>query len=202
MKQVVQYFNAGVPQGSIYVRRASQARTRPGVHALGRIAGEGGAYLRHQRQRAEQLGSLARVGEDGNAGEIGRNGRDADASAGVRAGALERKAAQPAACGVQGEPAGAPAQRRRTQDPDAGAAPTLSSRFTHPRGAGSARELGLGGGQVDDIADFIENGLFDPAFATFDLRSSVAEETFRPSTFFQLSPIDFTYSTYRPDRPT
>jgi hypothetical protein len=46
-------------------------------------------------------------------------------------------------------------------------------------------------GQVDDIADFIENGLYDPAFAKFDPK--------QPTTFFQLSPIDFTYSKYRPD---
>ena len=77
------------------------------------------------------------------------------------------------------------------QDPDAAAAPTLTSRFTHPRGAGSARGLGLSEGQVDDLADFLENGLYDPAFAKFDPKA--------PKTFFQLSPIDFTYSVYRPD---
>jgi cytochrome c peroxidase len=76
-------------------------------------------------------------------------------------------------------------------DARAGAAPTLSTRFTHPRGAGSARGLGLSDDQVDDLADFIENGLYDPAFAKFDPKS--------PKTFFELSPIDISYSKYRPD---
>lgn len=76
-------------------------------------------------------------------------------------------------------------------DPVAGAAPTLSSRFTHPRGPGSQRGLGLSEDQVEAIADFIENGLYDPAFAKFDAKS--------PKTFFELSPVDVTYSKYRPD---
>jgi cytochrome c peroxidase len=76
-------------------------------------------------------------------------------------------------------------------DARSGSAPTLSTRFTHPRGAGSPRGLGLSKDQVDDLTDFIENGLYDPAFAKFDPKS--------PTTFFQLSPIDFTYSKYRPD---
>jgi cytochrome c peroxidase len=77
------------------------------------------------------------------------------------------------------------------RDARAAAAPTLSTRFTHPRGPGSARGLGLSQDQVDDIADFIENGLYDPAFAKFDPKA--------PKTFFELSPIDVTYSKYRPD---
>jgi cytochrome c peroxidase len=77
------------------------------------------------------------------------------------------------------------------RDPVAGAAPTLSTRFTHPRGPGSARGLGLANDQIDDLADFLENGLYDPSFAKFDPKS--------PKTFFQLSPIDATYSKYRPD---
>jgi hypothetical protein len=76
-------------------------------------------------------------------------------------------------------------------DPVSGAAPTLTTRFTHPRGPGSARGLGLSKEQVEDIADFIENALYDPAFAKFDAKS--------PKTFFELSPIDVTYSKYRPD---
>lgn len=77
------------------------------------------------------------------------------------------------------------------QDAQAGAAPTMTTRFTHPRGAGTSRGLGLHEGQVNDLTDFLENGLYDPAFAKFDPKS--------PKTFFQLSPIDFTYSKYRPD---
>ena len=76
-------------------------------------------------------------------------------------------------------------------DPVSGAAPTLTKRFTHPRGDGTPRGLGLSEEQVDDIADFIENGLYDPAFAKFDPKA--------PKTFFELSPIDVTYSKHRPD---
>jgi cytochrome c peroxidase len=76
-------------------------------------------------------------------------------------------------------------------DPVSGAAPTLTKRFTHPRGDGTPRGLGLSNDEVDDLTDFIENGFYDPAFAKFDPK--------QPKTFFQLSPIDFTYSKYRPD---
>jgi cytochrome c peroxidase len=76
-------------------------------------------------------------------------------------------------------------------DATSGAAPTLSRRFTHPRGDGSPRGLGLSPSQVDDVADFVENALYDPSFAKFDPAL--------PRTFFELSPIDFTYSKYRPD---
>jgi len=71
---------------------------------------------------------------------------------------------------------------------------TLTWRFTHPRSNGTAtgpRGLGLSESQVDDLTDFLENALYDPAFAKFDPKW--------PNTFFQLSPIDFTYSKYRPD---
>jgi hypothetical protein len=77
------------------------------------------------------------------------------------------------------------------QDTEAGAASTLTARFTNPRGAGSPRGLGLGEEQVDDLADFIENGLYDPAFVQF-----VPGSTTR---MFELSPPDFLYSVYRPD---
>ena len=77
------------------------------------------------------------------------------------------------------------------QDAVAAAAGTLTPRFTHPRGAGSPRGLGLSADQVDDLADFIENGLYDPAFVRFDPSS--------PTRMFQLSPPDFLYSVYRPD---
>jgi hypothetical protein len=73
-------------------------------------------------------------------------------------------------------------------DPTVG---TLTRRFTHPRGDGMPRGLGLSEGQVDDLTDFLENGLYDPSFAKFDPQW--------PTTFFQLSPIDATYSKYRPD---
>jgi len=77
------------------------------------------------------------------------------------------------------------------QDAQAAAAGTLTTRFTHPRGPGSARGLGLSNDQVDDIADFLENGLYDPAFVRFDPKS--------PTKMFQLSKPDFLYSVYRPD---
>ena len=77
------------------------------------------------------------------------------------------------------------------QDAQAGAAPTLTTRFTHPRGAGSPRGLGLSDDQVEDLTDFLENGLHDPGFVVFDPNS--------PTQMFQLSERDVTYSKYRPD---
>ena len=77
------------------------------------------------------------------------------------------------------------------QDAQAGAAPTLTSRFTHPRGPGSHRGLGLDGDQVEDLTDFIENGFYDPAFVQHDPRSSTKT--------FQLNVQDLSYSKYRPD---
>jgi cytochrome c peroxidase len=77
------------------------------------------------------------------------------------------------------------------KDAQAGAASPLTPRFTHPRGPGSPRGLGLSDDQVDDLADFLENGLYDPAFVRFDPDS--------PTRMFQLSPPDFLYSVYRPD---
>lgn len=77
------------------------------------------------------------------------------------------------------------------QDETAGAAATLSERFTYPRGPGSPRGLGLSRRDVNDLTDFLENGLYDPAFAKYDPAS--------PTDLFQPSPIDLTYSRYRPD---
>ena len=77
------------------------------------------------------------------------------------------------------------------QDPTAGAARTLSKGFTNPRGHGSPRGLGLSERQVDNLTDFLENGLYDPAFAKFDPKSST--DSLQPNE------RDLTYSKYRPD---
>lgn len=77
------------------------------------------------------------------------------------------------------------------QDETAGAAPTLSARFTHPRGPGTPRGLGLSPRDVSDLTDFLENALYDPAFARYDPKS--------PTELFQPSEVDLTYSKYRPD---
>lgn len=77
------------------------------------------------------------------------------------------------------------------QDPTAGAAPTLSDRFTQPRGQGYPRGLGLTARQVDDITDFLENALYDPALVKYDPQSST--DSFQPNE------RDLTYSKYRPD---
>jgi hypothetical protein len=76
------------------------------------------------------------------------------------------------------------------QDPTAGAAPTLSKRFTHPRGDGTARGLGLSDRQVDDLTDFLENALYDPAFAKYDPHSTT--DTLQPNE------RDLAYSKHRP----
>src|SRR5207237_7950566 len=68
--------------------------------------------------------------------------------------------------------------------------PTLSTRFTHPRGPFSHPGLGLRADQVDDLTDFLENGLYDPAFVKDDPHSSTRT--------FQLNERDLTYSKYRP----
>jgi hypothetical protein len=77
------------------------------------------------------------------------------------------------------------------EDPTAGAAATLSPRFTNPRGPGFPAGLGLTERQVDDLTDFIENGLYDPAHVIYDPNSTT------PS--FALNTRDLTYSKYRPD---
>ena len=65
------------------------------------------------------------------------------------------------------------------QDPTAGAAATLSKRFTQPRGPAYPRGLGLSKRQVDDLTEFLENALYDPAIVTFDPRSST--DTLQPN---------------------
>jgi Di-haem cytochrome c peroxidase len=77
------------------------------------------------------------------------------------------------------------------QDPTAGAAPTLSTRFTNPRGPGTPNGLGLSKEEVDDVADFVENGLYDPAFVKYDPNSTT--DTFQPNE------RDLTFSKFRPD---
>jgi hypothetical protein len=73
--------------------------------------------------------------------------------------------------------AGAPA------DPTAGAAATIEPRFTFPRGDGTERGLGLSASQIDDVTEFLENGLYDASFA----------DTFRPNA------DDLAFSVKRPD---
>jgi len=75
------------------------------------------------------------------------------------------------------------------QDEEAGASAT--PRFTNPRGAIYPPGLGLSAAQVDDLTDFIENALYDPAFVHYDSDST--------TDLFQLSERDLTYSVYRPD---
>jgi hypothetical protein len=77
------------------------------------------------------------------------------------------------------------------QDPTAGAVPTLSDRFTHPRGPGFPNGLGLTSREVDALTDFLENGLYDPAFVQYDPKST--------TDTLQLNARDLSYSTYRPD---
>jgi cytochrome c peroxidase len=65
----------------------------------------------------------------------------------------------------------------------AGQASTLEPRFTHPRGKDAPRGLGLREDQIDAVADFLENGLYDPGFAKA----------------FQPNEADLTYSTNHPE---
>lgn len=76
-------------------------------------------------------------------------------------------------------------------DPTAGAAKTLDVRFTNPRGKDYPRGLGLSKRQVDDLTDFLENGLYDPAFVKYDPKSTT--DSFQPNV------RDLAYSKYRPD---
>ncbi len=77
------------------------------------------------------------------------------------------------------------------QDPSAGAAATLSPRFTHPRGPGAPRGLGLREDEIAALTDFLENALYDRAFVVNDPGSSTRS--------FQPNEQDLTYSVYRPD---
>src|SRR5881296_3393731 len=77
------------------------------------------------------------------------------------------------------------------QNAQAAAASTFTTRFSHPRGPGSPRGLGLSDDQVDDLTDFIENALYDPAFVHFDPNST--------TDTIKLNARDVTYSVYRPD---
>jgi cytochrome c peroxidase len=65
----------------------------------------------------------------------------------------------------------------------AGRAASLESRFTHPRGKNAPRGLGLSEDQVDAVADFLENGLYDSGFAGA----------------FQPNESDLSYSTEHPE---
>ena len=77
------------------------------------------------------------------------------------------------------------------QDHTAATAGTLSPRFTNPRGAGYPRGLGLSDAQVDELTDFLENALYDPALVHYDRNSST--DTFQPNE------RDLNYSKYHPE---
>lgn len=77
------------------------------------------------------------------------------------------------------------------QDPFAAAAGNVTLRFTNPRGASQPAGLGLSAGDVDDLVDFLENALYDPAFARLDASSS--------TNTFELNARDLTYSLNRSD---
>ena len=72
-----------------------------------------------------------------------------------------------------------------------GAADTFTSRFSNPRGPSTPRGLGLSDSQVDDLTEFLDNGLYDPAFVKYDPTSTTP--TMQPTS------RDLTYSVYRPD---
>lgn len=77
------------------------------------------------------------------------------------------------------------------EDPVAAAAGNVTTRFTQPRGAGKPPGLGATDKEIAELDDFIENGLYDPAFVVYDPNST--------TRLFELSPADITYSQYRPD---
>jgi cytochrome c peroxidase len=65
----------------------------------------------------------------------------------------------------------------------AGQSNTLEPRFTNPRGQDASLGLGMSEEQIDAVADFLENGLYDPGFAKG----------------FQPNEADLTYSTNHPE---
>lgn len=76
------------------------------------------------------------------------------------------------------------------QEPVAEAAGNVTPRFTSPRGPGK-QGLGLSARDVDDLVDFLENALYDPAFARFNPTST--------TDAFELQERDLKYSAFRPD---
>ena len=77
------------------------------------------------------------------------------------------------------------------QNAQAAAASSFTTRFSHPRGPGSPSGLGLSDDQVDDLTDFIENALYDPAFVHFHPNST--------TDTLKLNDCDVMYLVYRPD---
>jgi cytochrome c peroxidase len=77
------------------------------------------------------------------------------------------------------------------QNPVTGVASTFSPRFSNPRGSGFPPGLGLSEREVDDITAFLDDALYDPAFAKYDPNSTTI--TMQPNA------RDLTYSVYRPD---
>lgn len=77
------------------------------------------------------------------------------------------------------------------QDAVAAEAGTLTPRFTNPRGPGAPEGLGLEEDQVEDLTEFLENALYDPALVHYDPASTT--RTLEPNE------RDLTYSIYRPD---
>ncbi len=72
-----------------------------------------------------------------------------------------------------------------------GAATSFSTRFSNPRGSGFGLGLGLSEREVNDLTEFLKNGLYDTAFVKFDPNSTTV--TMQPNA------RDLTYSKYRPD---
>jgi cytochrome c peroxidase len=64
-------------------------------------------------------------------------------------------------------------------DAAATSAGTISMAFLFPRGQGRPQGLELGPDDVDALTDFLENGLYDPAFVQYDSHS--VTDTFEPN---------------------